>query len=80
MKDDKAKVYNLYEYNFAKKVVQDVPKIIVTLEEFQSKLYEHRQYRDVSDVLYSINEALSMLEIHYLVYKPVADKKGKLDE
>ena len=78
MTKGKGEIHNLYELQFAKRVVKDVPKILHILEEFQSKLYQYNEYRDIGDVLYSINDAKTMLEVHYEAYKLVVKRKGKV--
>ena len=74
----KAQVHNLYELQFAKKVVKDVPEILIKLDKIQEMLYNHTEYRDVADVLYAVNDAKTMLEIHLEVYRPVVERKGKI--
>ena len=74
----KADIHNLYELQFAKKVVKELPEIIKKLDKIQGMLYNHIEYRDVADVLYAVNDAKTMLEIHYNVYKPVVERKGKV--
>ncbi|PCI45916.1 MAG: hypothetical protein COB41_00570 [Proteobacteria bacterium] len=75
----KDNVYNLYEYVFAKKVTKEVPGILLALDKMQLLCYDHMEYRDIANVMSSINEAKLMLELHLDAYKPVAEKKGKRD-
>lgn len=70
-------VHNLYEYSFAKKVCEDVPTIIIQLEKAQTALYEYNHYKDVADVLWAINEAKIMLDIHFQVYNEIYNQKGE---
>ncbi len=70
-------VHNLYEYSFAKKVCEDVPGIMSKLDKAQSELYEFNHYKDVADVLWAINEAKVMLDIHYKIYSDIYNQRGE---
>lgn len=73
----KPNVHHLAEYGFAKQVVEEIPTIMMELEKVQSSLDKYNHYKDVADVLWAINDAKVVLEIHYNVYKEIYDKKAQ---
>jgi uncharacterized protein (DUF1015 family) len=70
-------IHNLAEYAFAKQVVEEIPQIIFELERTQASLYKYNHYKDVADVLWSINDAKVVLDIHFSLYKDIYDKKAQ---
>ena len=73
----KPNVHHLAEYGFAKQVVEEIPLIMIELEKAQDTLSKYNHYKDVADVLWSINDAKVVLDIHFSVYKDVYDKKAQ---
>lgn len=74
----KDNVHNLYEYQFAKKMVEEIPQILIDLDNCFDLLYNHIDYKDVLDVIYAMADAKFYLQLHYVAYKDVYDKKGKV--
>jgi len=75
----KDNVYNLYEYVLAKRVTKEIPVILSELDEMQQVCYKYKEYRDIANIMHSINEAKGMLELHLKTYTSVANKKGTID-
>lgn len=75
----KADVHDLFEYSFAKKVLKDVPELQIKLDKCLELLYNGREYRDIADVIYSIQEAKFILNLHYETYSKIVETKGKLN-
>lgn len=73
----KKNIHNLFEYQFAQKVVKEVPGILDALDRCQGICYNYIEYKDIANVMHSINEAKIMLEIHLETYRQVAMNKGK---
>jgi|CXWL01.1.fsa_nt_gi uncharacterized protein (DUF1015 family) len=73
----KPNVHHLAEYGFAKQVVEEIPEIMIELERTQAKLYKYNHYKDVADILWAINDAKVVLDIHFSVYKDIYDKKAQ---
>ena len=73
----KENIHDLSEFSFAKQIVEEIPKIMIELEKSQVNLYKFNHFTNVADVLYAINDAKTMLEIHYQVYKEIYEKKGQ---
>jgi len=80
MDTKKNNVYNLYKYNFAKKVVDDVPKILNDLDKMTELCYNHIEYRSIAYLLKEINEAKVTMAFHLKKYKKVLDKKGMYEQ
>lgn len=74
----KADVHNLYELAFANQVTKDIPDILSLLREFQPKIEKYMSYKDVAEISDKIDEARTMLQLHYDYYQVVVEKKGKL--
>lgn len=75
-----ADVFNLYEYTLAKKISKDIPKLIDLLEKMDKILSQYQQYQAAADVRFTINDALTDLEIALHRYKDVLNRKGKWNE
>lgn len=76
----KRKKYDLDSYRYSKKVVKDIPEIIKILDNFQIKLYKYNSYYDVSNVMWSVNDAKFMLELGLKRYEEVNQNKGEVND
>lgn len=65
-----SKIHNLEEYMFAKKIV---------LDKCRELLYDHKQYRDVTNIIQEIEEVKMILGLSLEVYTEVL-KKGAINE
>jgi hypothetical protein len=70
-------VFNLFDYQFAKKVCKDIPQILGIIGKFEKELAKYREYRDVANIQIAINDGKTMLDLHLKAYQPVLENKGK---
>jgi len=73
-----ADVHDLFEYSFAKRIVKDVPDLQKKLDLCTEILYNGREYRDIADILYSIQETKFVLQLHYETYSKIMKTKGMI--
>lgn len=74
-----SKIHNLEEYMFAKKIVGEVPQVLNALDKCRELLYDHKQYRDVTNIIQEIEEVKMILGLSLEVYTEVL-KKGAINE
>ena len=79
MTNKRPELYSLHEFQFAKQVNEELPKILVILDNFQSKLYPYMHYHDVAQINYAINDAKAMFDVYLESYREVLEKKGKIE-
>ncbi len=74
-----SKVIYLDELRVAKKIVSEVPGILVSIDKSIEMLYTHHEYQDVYLILNQLTESRIMLGLALDVYKQVLkDINGKL--
>lgn len=72
----KAKKYNFIDYQYAREVVRDFPKLINYFEKLIPVLEQYQQYTGAWNVLQSVYDSKILLQIQYDHYKRIYDKKG----
>lgn len=69
----------MFDYEVAKQIIKDVPNILSKLERSRSDLKQYLHYRDIQNVIDSIDEAKMLLSMHLNTYKDIHKKKGLRD-
>lgn len=67
----------LYEYKFAKEVVEQIPKINKVLDNTLEQLYPHRDNIDVVSIIWAIHESRIFLDEKYNYYKKIYENKAE---
>jgi capsule polysaccharide export protein KpsE/RkpR len=75
-----ADIYHLDEYKHAKQVVEEIPKIIKSLDTCLNVLQNYTGYIDVVSIIWGINENRICLEAKYEYYKKRLEDGAKLNE
>lgn len=66
--DTKDNVYDLHKHRFAKKVVEDVPKMLEMLDNMTGMCYNYTEYRSIGYLLNELNKVKANLEETLKVY------------
>lgn len=74
-----SKVHILYEYKFAKEVVEEIPKINKILDKVLNDLYAYQGNIDVVSVIWAIHESRICLDGKYEYYKKIYENKAIKD-
>lgn len=69
--------HNIVEYQFAKDVVKEFPRVKKVLDDTEKMLYNQRHFLCVQHVLDAIHESQEMINRQYVYYKTVLDRKGR---
>ena len=75
-----ADIHHLDEYKHAKKIVEEIPKIIKSLDKCLNALQAYTGYIDVVSIIWGINENRICLEAKYEYYKKRLEEGAKLNE
>lgn len=75
-----ANIHHLEEYKHAKKVVEEIPKVLKSIDKCLNTLQNYTQYIDVVSIIWGINENRICLEAKYEYYKKVLEQGAKLNE
>jgi hypothetical protein len=70
-------IYDLEEYKYAKKFVEDMKSVRKILYETHRSLHKHRNYMLVKEVMDSIEWVMEKLSQREQEYKGILDAKGK---
>jgi hypothetical protein len=63
-------IVNIHEYKKFKKIIKEVPELLILLEKLQSQLYDYMHYQAAENINYEINLAKENLEMNLqLVHK-----------
>lgn len=71
-------VYNLYEYKYAKSVVQELPTLIKSLDSMSEYLSDYTNNIDVVSLLWEINQTSLVLQAKLEYYNNVYRNKGRI--
>jgi hypothetical protein len=74
-----AELHDMTDFQIAKDVIKQVPRILNLLDNSFDKLNNFQHYRDVAIVLDSIVEAQISLAMHLDFYQKIYDNKGKMN-
>lgn len=74
--DNKNNVYDFHKHRFAKKVVEDVPKILEMLDNITGMCYNYSEYRTIGYLLNELNKVKANLEETLKVYNQEINRDG----
>lgn len=80
VKSPKGQKFDFIEYSYASKIVKDFPKLIAVYEKLIPILEKYRMYTGASEVLNSVYDCKTLLEIQYMYYRKVYNKKGRITD
>lgn len=75
-----ADIHHLDEFKHAKKVVEEIPKVLKSIDKCLNTLQNYTGYIDVVSIIWAINENRICLEAKYEYYKERLNDGAKLDE
>jgi hypothetical protein len=72
--------HDLLDYKQAIKQSKEIPKILKCLDDFYKKLYTYKDYLEINDLLWKIEEIKLYYDVRLYSSNRILKKKGKIDE
>lgn len=75
--NNSSSVHDITDFAIAKEVVKDFPKLLSLLDKTILELYNYRHYKEISEILWNIDEHITFMRIHLEYYEKVKRTKAK---
>lgn len=71
--------YDILEFAMAKKMQEDLPKVLKILEEIKLNLEPFRFFKDCDHILHKVDDAIMHMQLELGISEVVVNKKGLIE-